>query len=55
MQTQVATPLRTVAHTFARRVSGGEVAIRVRETGAAVYWMNGHRVDRATVARKIAR
>lgn len=53
MHTEVATPLRTVPMTLTRRVSGGEVAVQVRADGSAAYWMNGHRIDRATARRKL--
>lgn len=54
MQTQVATPVRFVPMTIERNVSGGKVAVQIREDGRTVYWMNGKRIDRATAARKIA-
>jgi hypothetical protein len=52
MQTQVAHAVTFQPMTLVRKVSGGEVAAQVRENGRTVFWMNGHRIDRATAARK---
>jgi hypothetical protein len=53
MQVQVATPVQTVPMTLVRKVSGGELAVQVRENGRVAYWMNGKRIDRASARRKI--
>jgi hypothetical protein len=52
MQTQAAHTVAFQPMTIERKVSGGEVAAQIREDGRTVYWMNGHRIDRNTAARK---
>lgn len=46
-------PVQFVPMTISRKVSGGEVFIKIGADGRTRYWLNAREIDRATARRKL--